>query len=1794
MFAGMRDVVRGLASVLTLLLTASGVLLTASGVLLTASGVLLTASGCADPTIDPDPPRPNTAPVANADDAATGPETLVIIDVVANDEDAESDALTVVDVSAAMGVAAIADAHRVSYVPPLGFEGEATLEYTVDDGHGGQASAPITVVVQEANRPPVARDDTITTQRRQRATIDVLTNDTDPDRDILVVESVTQPDNGTATVGDSGEITYRPTGDFTGLDRFAYVITDGRLGRATAQVVVRVNTAPNANADRGGGFRRQPVGIDVLANDTDADGDALRVSMVDMPSAGTASITADNRVRYTPGFSFVRTDEFAYSISDGNGGTATASVAIGSGTPPLARPDAVTTQQGWSVEIDVLANDDDPDGDALSIVSAGPTATGTVTIVGDRIRYEPAPDYRGTARFDYQISDGTGGESTAQVSVTVNGAPAANEDRVITQIDQPLVVDVMDNDDDPDGDRLTVTNVQQPARGSATLQGDGTVRFVPEAGFRGVTRFLYTIDDRRGGTAEGQVHVWVNGAPVVTDETVLVQQGLPIDLDVLSNDSDPENNPLTVSSVTQGRDGAVSINMDGTVRYEPEAVFYGADVFTYTVADGLGGADVGQVAANVNARPIANPDNVTTVERTPVIVDLLANDTDPDNDTIAVTAVGTVTTGMLVDNGDGTVGFTADAAFFGDVNFTYEITDARGGVGEGSVTITVNGGLFGRADTALTQLGVAVDIDVLSNDEDPDNDPLEVVSVATPANGTAVVNLDDTVRYTPNGGFFGVDVFTYVVGDGRGSTATSTISVTVNAPPDAVDESVIAQRDTNLDIDVLANDSDPENATLSITAIGAPSTGTATTTPDGRIRYTPQAGFLGDATFTYTIADGAGGQDTATVSVNVNGPPEATNDTALTQRGAGINIDVLDNDTDPENDTLMVDSTNDGTSGTVSVNGDGTVRYVPNAGFFGNDTFVYTVGDGRGGSDTAQVNVAVNAPPEANDDDTVVLQDVASDIRVLDNDNEPDGEQMQFASVTRGTNGAVSVNLDNSLRYTPDPSYVGADTFTYTLRDGRGGEATATVRVSVVRQVVFDQTTTLRTGVGDAVGLAMGDIDGVLREDVVVTNRGPGTVTVVVGRSGFGAVTPVFGERMEQAVGAGPVAVAIGDIDGDGSADIVTANFDGDSISVLRNLTANGADPSFAAHVEVAAGADPNAVVLLDVNGDSSLDVVVSNESAQTISVLLNTSVGTTISFAAASTFAVGQDPVALASGDINGDDRVDIAVVNQTDDDVSVLINETQPQGTTAAFAAKVDFPVGTTPSGVAIADIDGDGPLDLVVTDTVEDDVAILINDSDGIPSFATAVRVTVGDAPVGVATGDFDGDGNPDVAVADSGGDTITLLRNTSTPGTPTFAPRITTPAGSAPRHVVVSQLNAAGNLDVLVNNPTAEMVTGRINSTAAAGQDLDFPSGGDAAVGRSTPVDAVVADFTRDGVPDVAVLDRADGTVSIFANTTAASARPITFATHATFAAGTAPSALLATDVDGDGAIDLVVLGADAGEARVLSNQVVSAGTDADFATPVAIAVGSSPQRAMTLDVDRDGDLDLVISLRGADQVAVLLNTSTSGNPSYGAPATFGTGLSPSGITVADLNADGNGDVCAANADQNSVSVLFNETAVMAAPAFATQTSVLVGARPESLLAFDYNGDSRTDLVSANHLGGSLSFLRSTIEPLDTAPSFAAAQTFNQVSGNDGFGRMTIADVNGDGRTDLLLPSLQSGQVQVVYNLTFAGAERGVFTAIGHDSGTQPSAALAADLNADGRPELVSVNAESDDLVVQAGP
>ncbi|CAN0588029.1 unnamed protein product, partial [Ectocarpus sp. 12 AP-2014] len=424
---------------------------------------------------------------------------------------------------------------------------------------------------------------------------------------------------------------------------------------------------------------------------TDVDGDTLVVTGVGGATGGTVALVGGT-ITFTPTAGFSGAASFDYDISDGNGGTdtATVSLSVGANGPVSGTDDAYSVDEDGTLGVaaaGVLSNDTDADGDALTASLISDVSNGSLTLNGDgSFSYTPDANFNGTDSFVYAVSDGNGSEDSATVEITVNAvndAPVAvDDDGLSTAFGAALLIstaDLLANDTDVDGDTLVVTGVGGATGGTVALVG-GTITFTPTAGFSGPASFDYDISDGNGGTdtATVSVSVGANAAPVGTADGYSVDEDGTLSVaasGVLSNDTDGDGDPLSAALLSDVSNGSLTLNGDGSFDYTPDADFNGTDSFSYTVSDGNGGTDTATVEITVNAvndAPDAVDDGgLSTAFDTPLDIaaaDLLTNDTDVDGDTLVVTGVGGATGGTVALVG-GTITFTPTAGFSGAASF---------------------------------------------------------------------------------------------------------------------------------------------------------------------------------------------------------------------------------------------------------------------------------------------------------------------------------------------------------------------------------------------------------------------------------------------------------------------------------------------------------------------------------------------------------------------------------------------------------------------------------------------------------------------------------------------------------------------------------------------------------------------------------------------------------------------------------------------------------------------------------------------------------------------------------------------------------------------------------------------------------------------------------------------------------------------------------------------------------------------------------------------------------------------
>jgi hypothetical protein len=661
------------------------------------------------------------------------------------------------------------------------------------------------------------------------------------------------------------------------------------------------------------------------------------------------------------------------------------------------------------------------------------------------------------------------------------------------------------------------------------------------------------------------------------------------------------------------------------------------------------------------------------------------------------------------------------------------------------------------------------------------------------------------------------------------------------------------------------------------------------------------------------------------------------------------------------------------------------------------------------------------------------------------------------------------------------------------------------------------------------------------------------------------ALTYVY-DRATFAAGASPVVVAAADFDGDGRRDLVVANNQGDSLTVLRK----GQHGGFETLPPLPVGIEPNAVASADLDGDGAADIVAVNQNclngncgAGSVAVLLGHGDG---SFAPAFFLPTGTNPQAVAIGDFNGDRVPDLAVVNA----VTII---TQGPGTVSillglgngSFVAGGVFPAGDGPLDIAAADFDADGALDLAIVNSIPfvtaHAVALLRGNGDG--SFDPPVLHTVGFGPAALVAADLDADGALDVATANLGDNSVSVLRGDGAGG---FLPHVDFAAGFGPRSIDAADLDLDGTLDLALTIVTAQSGGGSLGVL----RGLGGASFGPLAEYAAGPLGlAVIAeDVDDDGWPDL-VAPSTNGRVGVYLNQ-----QDGTLYVPETLAAGSEPVAIADADLDHDSHPDLLVANALAHTFSVFLGL-----GQGEFAPRVDFAAGGEPRDVGVGDLNNDGHLDVVLA-NGEGTLAVRIGDGAGG---FGPLKQYAAGP-PDALTIADFNGDGLRDVAAASSQANVVSILLGKGHGLLGP----KTDIAAGPLPVDLVHGDFDGDGLLDLAVADATSGSfgpgkVAFLRGHGDG-----SFSAPVLYNAGIEADSLAQ---GDFDHDGDLDLA----------VAVNLDVFGS---VAVLLGNGNGTfapqvlYPTGRLASDVvvgdfDRDHHPDLAVTNTYNATATILSG-
>ena len=598
-----------------------------------------------------------------------------------------------------------------------------------------------------------------------------------------------------------------------------------------------INDSPVAVDDRFIVNEDEQTSLSLITNDTDVDGDTVTISAIG-PSANGATVgieAGSTTISYTSASDFSGEDSFTYTVRDTAGATSTAVVTVNVdpiNDPPVSPSISESVGDNTQLSVDFDEHISDVDSATLTITNVSTPTYGEIILTGNSLTYTPFPNIGGTQteNLTYTVSDSIATtDGILSISVTTeNDPPVTEPDTVTTQEDSPEIsIDVLANDRDPDGDTISLTASVSSDQGAIVSVSDGVVKYEPADNFFGTETITYQVSDPGGMTASGQAIVTVSA---VNDPPTIITQD-PDSPDVITED--PENSytlDIIASSVVTDVDntdaqleitslqinsGAGTVSGSGhIIEYSPRQHFNGTATITFAVSDGQA-TTTGQRVISVGPvddGPVAVDDRCLASEDTPATIDVISNDTDPDGDTLHLTAVEMASSGGSVSIVDNAIAYTPAAHFNGTETVVYTVSDTDGtdpeNLGQsdtGLLTITVSAVADlaeAEDDEVHTSQRTSVDITPLENDSNPDNLNLIITGVSSPQGGSVSV-VGSTITYTPTDNFTGDDVFRYSISDSSRSwesEATITVNVVGQATVSACDtSSAVINSDCGID-----------------------------------------------------------------------------------------------------------------------------------------------------------------------------------------------------------------------------------------------------------------------------------------------------------------------------------------------------------------------------------------------------------------------------------------------------------------------------------------------------------------------------------------------------------------------------------------------------------------------------------------------------------------------------------------------------------------------------------------------------------------------------------------------------------------------------------------------------------------------------------------------------------------------------------------------------------------------------------------------------------------------------------
>jgi large repetitive protein len=868
----------------------------------------------------------NTAPSAIDDSYSTSedePLTMTELGVLSNDYDPESNALSAyLDDGPSHGDLTFNLDGSFTYTPDQDYFGSDQFTYHNNDGVYDSNVATVYITIGSVNDLPIANDDAFTLLEGGTK-VDGQVSGSDLESSILSFILISDVSHGVLVFNTDGTYVYTHDGSEFYSDGFSFVANDGDDNSTLAQVeitIINVNDAPIANDDVFTNSEDQNINFsieDLLLNDYDAEEDELSLDSYVNAIPSSAGILTYNLglFTFTPADNWYGSVDFTYRLSDGIDASNIATVTLtisAENDAPVAEGQSVITNEDTAIDITLVGHDIEEDDLEYSLVDT--PIHGDILINGNVFEYTPDENYLGLDSFTFKVNDGSTDSNVATVYITVNAIndqPVAYDQNLETNEDTALNISLTGFDVDLDD--LIFEIIDPVLNGSLEKVVDVWV-YTPNEDFNGIDGFTFRVSDGVLYSELAEVVITVhpiNDAPVANDNAYSTDEDTALVIlsgsGVLMNDEDVDEDLFEVYDFTQTTYGDLVLNADGSFTYTPELDFNGQDSFIYRIIDEnetiSQSGDVTIDVGNVNDIPTADDQALTTAEDTALVITLTGDDAE--DLTLDYNVLTQPTNGVLSGVGS-TLTYTPNLNYVGTDSFNFQAEDseeALSDIATISITITAVNDAPVAVPSAFTVANAGTYTGLLSG-TDVEGSALTYILSALPANG-ALTLVGNAFTYIHNGTATLSDGFSFIVNDGTLDSTVASVTITIlaapaptptptptpaptptpeviiiptpvtplaalNTAPIADDQNTSTLYQTVLVGQVSAYD--PNADALVFSVVSPTDHGILIFNADGSYRYTPNAGYVGNDSFSFIASDGELDSNIAIVIIGVEEP----------------------------------------------------------------------------------------------------------------------------------------------------------------------------------------------------------------------------------------------------------------------------------------------------------------------------------------------------------------------------------------------------------------------------------------------------------------------------------------------------------------------------------------------------------------------------------------------------------------------------------------------------------------------------------------------------------------------------------------------------------------------------------------------------------------------------------------------------------------------------------------------------------------------------------------------------------